>query len=153
MGAWFTKEALGAFFSKYGLQLAILAAIVGGLWYVDHRGFERAKAEDLARANERALITQAVVSKVDGDLAGKLNAIGGQLGIKIDTLDREGKTVVQPIITRELAADPRLAAPGSCLTPGLLDAINAARGYPAGELVGQSGPASARVVPGSPSGH
>lgn len=152
IGAWFTKQAIKGFIGKYGLQLGILIAVLAAAWFLDHRGYQRAQAESHARELERAAITAAAVAAIDQQLDGKLRAIADRLDVRLDTLDREGTTVVQPIITRELERDPRLAAPGSCLTPELLKAVNAARGYPAGELGRDAGSADPQSLPGSADG-
>lgn len=153
MTAFALTDGMKLFLGKFGMPLLILIALAAGVLFIDQRGFNRAKEQDHNRELERQLITAAVVAKIDADLDQRLGTIAGKLGVKIDTIDKEGKTVVQPIITRELLRDPRLAAPGSCLSPGLLDAINAARGYPAGADLGQAGSAGAGTVPGSASSH
>jgi hypothetical protein len=153
MGAFVLTQGMKEFLGKFGMPLLILIAIGLAVVTIDQRGFERAKEQDRKAELERQLITAAVVASIDGKLDERLRAIADQLGVKLDTIDREGKTVVQPIITRELERDPRLAAPDSCLTPGLLGAVNAARGYPAGELGGEARSANPPSVPGSPKGH
>lgn len=153
MFAWCTKAAIKGFFGQYWLQLVILAALIGAVLFIDHRGYARAQAEDKARELERAELTAAAVGAIDKELDQRLAKISADLGGRIDTIDKEGKTIVQPIITSELVRDPRLARPDSCLSPGLLAAVNAARGNPAGELGRASRPGDPQTVPGSPKGH
>lgn len=147
-------KALG-FLKDHWEVIAIAALLIGGGLYLDHRGYQRAIAADAARTAERQEITRAVVAAIDGDLDRKLAATAAATSTKIQTIDTEGRTVVQPIITRELVRDPGLAAPGSCLTPGLLDAVNAARGYLDDRLAGAAEPGSANpaTVPGPPARH
>jgi hypothetical protein len=141
-------EGMKGFLGKFGMPLLIMIAIGLAVVTIDQRGFNRAKEQDRKAELERQLITAAVVQSIDGQLDKRLGTIAARLGVKIDTIDREGKTVVHPIIMRELARDPHLAAPDSCLSPGLLAAVNAARGYPAGPELGQAGSANPRPVPG-----
>jgi hypothetical protein len=151
-----TWKAAASWLGRNWLPIVILVAIVAGLWFVDHRGFARAKAQDEARLNERRLITAAVVRAIDGELDRQLATIASSSSGKIQTIETEGKTVVQPIIMRELARDPSLARPGSCLTPSLLTAVNAARGYRDDEPAGAGAdarPAAPASVPGSPARH
>jgi hypothetical protein len=143
-----------AWLRKNWLPIVILVAIVAGLWFVDHRGFERAKAEDKARQLERQEITRAVVSAIDGELDRKLATIADQTHAKIQTIDTEGKTVVQPIIEREILRDRGLSDPNRCLSPGLLAAINAARGYLDEQLAGaEAGSGNAATVPAAGARH
>jgi hypothetical protein len=153
MGAFALTEGMKAFLGKFGFPILILIAIALAVVTIDQRGFNRAKEQDRKLELERQQITQAVVASIDGELDRRLGKIAGELGGKIETLDREGKTVVQPIITRELERDPRLADPHSCLSPGLLEAVNAARGYPAGADLGQARSGNPAPVPGSPARH
>lgn len=135
-----TWAAIKAFFGKYWEIILVVILLLAGVWYLDHRGYERAKDEDAARQLEQVQLTGAVVRQIDGDLGGKLEAIASSTSDKIQTIDTEGKTVVQPIITRELIRDPALSAANSCLTPSLLEAVNAARGYGAEELTDAGAP-------------
>jgi hypothetical protein len=146
-------DGMKGFLGKFGMPLVILIALGLAVVLIDQRGFNRAKRQDEELELQRQLITVAVVAKIDADLDHRLGAIAGKLGVKIDTIDKEGKTIVQPIITRELERDPRLAAPDSCLSPGLLDAVNAARGYSTGADLGEAGSAGAGTVPGSSASH
>ena len=145
--------AMKLFLGKFGMPILIIIAIGLAVVAIDQRGFNRAEAEAKARENERALIIAGVVAAIDGELDQRLVKIRNELAGELATIDKEGTTVVQPIIRNELARDPRLADPGSCLSPGLLEAVNRARGYPAGAGVGQAGSGNQGAVPGSPAGH
>jgi hypothetical protein len=141
-------EGMKGFLSKFGVPLVILIAILLAIVVIDHRGFERAEKEAHDRELERAAIVAAVVGQIDQQLDRRLAATAATLRGTLDTIDKE-KTIVQPIITREIARDPRLADPNSCLSPGLLAAVNRARGHSAGAELGEAGSADAASVPGS----
>lgn len=148
-----TWLAVKAFLKKNWLPIVILLAVVGGGWFLDHRGYERAKDQDRLHELERNQLATAIAGAIDKQLEQRLGKISADVSGKLQSIDTEGKTVVQPIFTRELIRDPGLADPRRCLTPGLLDGINAARGYPAGVGSGQAGPANPASVPGSGARH
>lgn len=141
-------EGMKGFLGTFGKPLLFLIAIALAVVVIDQRGFHRAEAEAKARENERALIVAAIVGRIDQQLDERLGKIAGDLRGKLDTIDKE-RTVVQPIIERELALNPRLRDPDSCLSPGLLEAVNRARGHSAGASVGEAGSTDAASVPGS----
>lgn len=143
--------AMKSFLGAFGVPLLILLAIATAAVGIDHSAYNRAKEQDRKAELERGQLLAAVVAKIDADLDQRLATIITKLGGKLATIDKE-RTIVQPIIRQELDRDPRLAAPDSCLSVGLLRAVNQARGYPAGADVGQARPANPRGVPGSPAG-
>jgi hypothetical protein len=145
MTALFARFALTQgmkdFLGKFGLPLLILIALGLAVVAIDQRGYNRAKEQDRKADLERQLITADVVRSIDATLDDRLRTVSAKLAGKIQTIDTEGKTVVQPILTRELVRDPSLADPSRCLSPGLLNAVNAARGFPA-DGQGAGGPAA-----------
>lgn len=145
-------DAMRAFLGRAGLPLIVAIMIGLAVVAIDHRGYQRAKEEERLRELERDQITTAIVSAIDAKLDARLAAIGRQLAGKIDTIDTEGKTSAQ-IITRELIRDPGLADPGRCLSPGLLEAVNAARGYPGTAAGAEAGSRGAQRVSGSGARH
>lgn len=149
LGAKFAlTEGMKAFLGKFGMPLLILIAIGAAVLLIDQRGFQRAKDQDRKADLERSAIVAAVVGQIDQQLDQRLAVTAATLRGKLDTIDKE-RTVVQPLITREIARDPRLADPNSCLSPGLLDAVNRARGHSTGTDVGEAGSTDAASVPGS----
>lgn len=154
MAEFLTITALKSFFGKYWEILLVLAVLVGGGWYLDHRGAERQADADKLRQLEQQQITAAVVSQIDGKLGGQLSAIATSTDGKIQTIDTGEKTVVQPIITREILRDHSLTDPTKCLSPGLLGAVNAARGYLDEHLAGaDTGSGNPAPVPAGAQGH
>lgn len=145
-------DAMKVFLGKFGMPILILIAIGAAVLLIDKRGYDRAKEQDAAAAAERSAIVAAIVGKVDQDLDKRLADISTSVGGKITTIEKE-RTVVEPIIRQELARDPRLAAPDSCLSPGLLAAINQARGYPAGAELGKAGSSNPPGLPAGAASH
>lgn len=147
------KKAAGKIPPKVWLFLAIAAALALAVWFIDRRGYQRAKEQDHLRQLEQQEITRAVVQAIDADLDRKLAAVSAETNKKIETIDTEGTTVVQPTITREILRDRTLTDPNRCLSPGLLEAINAARGYLDEHLAGDPGSANPAPVSGSGQSH
>lgn len=111
---------------RWGPHLIVLAAVVGFLLWLDHSAYQRA-VEDREAADRKMLI--AIGEAIDGiedDLADKLAArVVDQIETeqRIETVDR---TVIQPIIERELRNAPGLSDPRNGYGVGLRDAINTA---------------------------
>jgi hypothetical protein len=122
-------DGMRAFLGTFGKPLLIAAAIGIAILIIDRRGYQRAEEQERLHKLERQELTRAIVQAIDGELDQRLAAIAARTSGKIQTIDTEGKTVVQPIITREILRDRTLTDPNRCLSPGLLEAINAARGY------------------------
>lgn len=123
------KKAAGKIPPKVWLFIAIAIALALAVWFIDRRGYQRAEEQERLHKLERQEITRAVVAAIGDELDRKLAAAATATNGKIQTIDTEGKTVVQPIITREILRDSSLSDPNRCLSPGLLAAVNAARGY------------------------
>jgi hypothetical protein len=141
MGSLVLSAGMRAFLGRFGLPLLIAIALGVAVVWIDQRGYERAKDQEHARDLERAAITADVVRAIDGKLDQRLANVSAALAGQLQTIDTEGKTIVQPILTRELLRDPGLADPDRCLSPGLLNAVNAARGFPIdGQLGGATAP-------------
>jgi hypothetical protein len=119
--------AISLFLRTYWLQLGILAALVLGVWYIDHRGYQRAKhhyEEAEAKAQQRA---DELARRIEKTLTDKLAEMDQRTAQRISAIDVEERTVVMPTITREIRNDPRLSDPSSSISDGLLGALNQAR--------------------------
>lgn len=120
-------ELLGGVPSWIYIALAIGAA---ALW-IDHRGYQRAVDDNKQRQLERIIDNGKVALEIDRALKTGLADLDRQTADKFNTIKEVERTIVQPIIERELTRDPALAA-RECLTPELLRAVNISRGYPGG---------------------
>lgn len=109
--------------------------LVGGaVWYIDHRGYERAeeyaKTEKLrdekARLEQRSELVEQV-GNVQAGLQDTVIQIDSRVGARLGRLDVEERTIVQPTIVKEIQREKRLSDPAAGITDGLRDAINTAR--------------------------
>ncbi len=104
----------------------IAVAIVGAVWWLDHKGYQRAMADRDRR--DAAMLDQlrSDLRQSEQRLALSIDGIAGTFDAQREALSRAG-AALQPVILKEAAHDPRLADPALGLTPGLLDAVNRAR--------------------------
>lgn len=93
----------------------VIAAVLGFIAYVDHRGYERAQADNKAAEERIVRKVGEAVDDIDRKTADRLADI------------RATERVLQPIISKEIASDPRYSDPACALTPGMFDAISRAR--------------------------
>ncbi|AYJ85787.1 hypothetical protein D3Y57_07110 [Sphingomonas paeninsulae] len=104
-----------------------LSAVLGAMWYLDHAGYQRAKAD---QALDHA-ITAAIVMRVTHDseqrMSQQLAGIAGDLSSKVASIDEADRTIIQPTIIKEIRNDPRLSDPALGISDGLRDALNCAR--------------------------
>jgi hypothetical protein len=129
LGVAGVKKAAAKVPPKVWLFLAIAISLGLAVWWIDRRGYQRAQEQAEHQRLERAEITAAVVRAIDARLDRRLETISAKLAGQLQTIDVEGKTIVQPMLTRELLRDRSLSDPSRCLSPGLLNAVNAARGF------------------------
>lgn len=113
---------------------AAAVALGGAVWYIDHRGFERAEAEATARDNAERLQEQRLViligtltSQSEQRLQTLLNNQNTQLTQALGQIETTSRTVVQPTLVREIASDPRFSDVDRGITDGMLGAINTSR--------------------------
>lgn len=119
------------FLGRFWPHLLIAAVVMIALAKADANGAARATAEaDRDRLQSEAmaqLIVQEIGRKLDGDLA----VLARATNRKIQAINTEDRSLVQPIIQREIARDPSLLG-RQCLTSELLRAVNIARGNSVG---------------------
>lgn len=117
---------MSALWMRWGPHLVVLALVAGFLLWLDHSAYQRAMDDrDVRDAKMAAKITEAV-GGLEDDLADKLaDRVIDQLETvdRIETVDR---TVIQPIIERELRNAPDLSDPDNGYGLGLRDAVNQA---------------------------
>lgn len=113
--------------SPFGRVLLIVAAVGGALWWIDHRGYERAMNErDRLDANAR-LEWQGRVIEFETMLDDEIAELERSLGTRIAAIDATGRTVVNPVIEREIIREARFSDPALGISDGMRDALNAAR--------------------------
>lgn len=110
--------------------------LVGGaVWYIDHRGYERAEAEATARETERQLLQakleikfQEMVNDSETRMAAKILESDQRITEQLGNVDQVNRTVVQPTLIREIQSEARFSDPNAGISDGMRSAINAARG-------------------------
>lgn len=115
------------FFRTYWLQLGILAALAFGVWYIDHRGYQRAKHHYEQQERNAQARAVALARRIEQAMTTRLNELDRQTADRLREIDVQERTVVQPIIQREIRNDPRLSDPARGLSGELRDALNSAR--------------------------
>lgn len=117
------------------LPYAGAVALVGGaVWYIDHRGFERAESEAAARETERKLMQaelkielQKMIRDSELVMAAKVMESDERLVRSLDNIDQVNRTIIQPTLTREIRNEARLSDPNAGITDGVREALNTAR--------------------------
>lgn len=61
-------------------------------------------------------------------MTAKLAELDTRTAERLSQIDVEERTIVQPVITREIRNDPRLSNPAAGISNGVRDALNSARG-------------------------
>lgn len=120
-----------AFLGRFWPHLAIAAVLLIALAKADHNGAARASAEAERDRLQGQAIAQAVANSIARKLDEDLAELGRNTNRSIAAINTEDRTLVQPIIQKELARDPALRG-RVCLTDELLRAINIARGADVG---------------------
>lgn len=103
-----------------------LLALIGTLWWIDHRGYRRAMAERDARDAALLGAMRADLRGAEMRLADRIAALDADYARQRAAL-AERHAALQPRLIQEMTREPRLADPALGLTPGLLDTVNRAR--------------------------
>ena len=107
-------------------HMLALCAVIGCLWWIDRNAARRTRAQ-----------IEAAQARLESRLRADLRQSEQRLTVSIDALAADyarsqvaiarTRAIIQPILTTEIAREPRLSDPAAGLTPGLLAAINRAR--------------------------
>lgn len=117
---------IGAMASRFLPHLIVVALIVGAIWWIDHRGYQRAQKDAEFERAVTALLIERRAAKIEGNLVNAIAARDGVLVDRLGSIEREDRTVIQPIIREELRNAPHLSDPAAGYGERLRDAINAA---------------------------
>lgn len=118
---------MGKFFATYWMQISILAALAFGVWYIDHRGYERAEDHYKKQEAQAQIRAEALARQIEQTLTTKLGELDTRTAERLSQIDVEQRTVVMPTLTREIRNDPRLSDPANRLSDGVFNAVNSAR--------------------------
>lgn len=115
---------------------AAALALGGAVWYIDHRGYERAETEATARDSQRKLdlaeFEKAVAQEVDGletSMQVAINDSDSRVVSHLNSLEIVNRTVIQPTLTREIQRETRLSDPAAGITDIMRQELNRARSF------------------------
>lgn len=107
-------------------HIAAVTAILGFLWWLDHRGYERARADmagEAARIEGRLRIDLRESERRLGD---RMMAIDRDVSARIAGIDRMHRTVIQPTLVKELTRETHYSDPDRGISDSLRAEINRA---------------------------
>lgn len=107
---------LATIFGRFWPHLLAATAIISAILYLEHRGYERARADQAA-----------LEARIGARIALAVEDIDKRTAERIAGIDTTQRTVVQPVITREIMSAPRLSDPAAGITDELRGALNRAR--------------------------
>lgn len=107
-------------------HIALAFALLAGVWWLDHRGYQRAKQEAGQRQIVDAIAAERKTRRIERALGDAVAAIDANTGAKIENIRVLRQTVVQTI-EKDLAHDPRARDTACALPDSVRGAINAAR--------------------------
>ena len=112
--------------SRIWPHLLVVAAVLGALWYVDHRGYQRARDDiEKDQLKIRAMF-DGLLRDSEERMAGVIRFQDRDLADKIAAVKLYHRTIIQPAIEKEIANDPALARPDARMSDGLWGQLNAA---------------------------
>lgn len=115
----------------YGAAVLALGAAV---WFIDHRGYQRAEDEARSREQERQLqaaefklIVQDYVHESENRMILAITSRDGELVKSLQSIRDTNRTIIQPTLTKEIHSEARFTDPSSGITDGMLRELNRAR--------------------------
>ncbi|WP_374406532.1 hypothetical protein [Pelagerythrobacter sp.] len=113
-----------ALFSRIWPHLAVVALVIGAIWWIDHRGYQRAQGDAKFERTVTALLIEKRAGQLEAELTDRLAERDRVLVDRLASLDGIERTVIQPVIREELANAPHLSDPAAGYGERLRDAIN-----------------------------
>lgn len=101
-------------------------AIGGGLWYVQHTGYERAIHQQQIRDAQQAQDLQKKLDTLSAHIDAAIAQVDATLAASNQAIDNTAATV-RPTIIREISSAPRYTDPNSGISDKLRATLNAAR--------------------------
>ena len=117
---------MAAILSRIWPHLLVVALVLGGLWYIDHRAYERARGDIEKDHLKQRVMFDGLLRESEGRMAGVIKFQDRDLADKIAAVRTYHSTIIQPAIEREIVNDPRLASPDARMSDGLWRQLNAA---------------------------
>lgn len=116
---------LATFLRANWRTIAALLALLGAIWFLDHRGYRRAQEEQRAADAREAVRLSELRRALEQALHADLQGVADRLAARLRGVG-EARTIVQPIIEREIARAPNLSSPHCSMPDSVRDALNAA---------------------------
>jgi hypothetical protein len=115
-----------AILSRIWPHLLAVAAIIGAVWYIDQRGYDRAQKDEQLQRAESAATFAILLRRSEGRLATIVTTNDRALAEGLAAVRTYHGTVIQPAIEKEIADDPFLARSDARMSDGLWRSLNAA---------------------------
>lgn len=124
------------------------------VWYIDHRGYQRAQEEaerdrleeSLTRAEAEQLLDKQI-KQWEEKLDERLAESDARLAKRIGQIDTVNQTIIQPTLEREIRNEPRFTDPASGLTDGMFRVLNQARALSGSPCASGADPATCSTLP------
>ena len=111
---------------RYLPQIGIALAIVGAVWYIDHKGYQRAKEDAERRQLVSAIVEEKRTRRIERGMLDRSNDLDISLGRKLDTLNTQGAATMAAL-QKGIHDDPRYSSPACALGDGVWRSLNEAR--------------------------
>lgn len=108
-------------------HIALAAALLGAIWYLDHQGYQRAQEDAKFERMVTAIMIDNFVDQLGEDLRAEISTIDRNLAGRISDIDLSER-IILPDIEKEVRNENRLRDPKLGITDVMRNAINRARG-------------------------
>jgi hypothetical protein len=112
-------------FLPHGL---IVLAVLAGVAWIDHRGYQRAKADAETRLKANAIAVAKLLRKSEARMAANMAATDADTAARVDRIETVNRTFIQPTLTKEFTREIRFSDPAAGINDILRATINTAIG-------------------------
>jgi hypothetical protein len=119
----FALPAIVKRFLPHGL---IVLAVLAGVWFLDHRGYQRAKADAETRLKANAIIIEKALRKSEARMTANMAATDSATAARVEQIETINRTIIQPTLTKEFTREIRFTDPAAGISDELRAAINTA---------------------------
>ena len=112
--------------ARYLPHLLVVGAVIGAIWFIDHRGYQRAQKDAQFERLVTARLIDRRIAQLENEPAQQLHELDGALVAELGNIETVRRTVVQPAIEEAIRNDPSLGDPDRAVDRSVLDALNTA---------------------------
>lgn len=105
--------------------IGAILAILGAVWFLDHRGYQRAREEQRALDAREAIRLSEMRRAIEQGLTVDMQGIEDRLASRLRSI-AETRSATQTIIEREVSRAPNLSSPQCTMPVSVRDALNSA---------------------------